>query len=60
MHDIKKVYSWVELLLCKYDALFQNGLGTLKDIQAKLVLALAAVPKFFKTTACALRTPWGN
>ena len=47
-HDIKKVYSEVELLLRKYDALFQDGLGTLKDIQAKLMLTPEAVPKFFK------------
>lgn len=31
-HDIKKVYSGVELLLRKYETLFQDGLGTLKDI----------------------------
>ena len=47
-HDIKKVYSEVELLLRKYDALFQDGLGTLKDIQAKLMLTPEAIPKFFK------------
>ena len=47
-HDIKKVYSGVELLLRKYETLFQDGLGTLKDIQAKLVLTPEAVPKFYK------------
>ena len=39
------------MLLRKYDTLFQDGLGTLKAIQAKIMLTPAVVPKFFKPRA---------
>ena len=40
-----KIFN-VKSLLHEYDELFAEGLGTMKDIEAKLTLKENAVPKF--------------
>ena len=45
---IKQVRTGLEPLLQKYSEVFQEELGTLKGIEAKLVVKENAVPKFHK------------
>ena len=46
--SIKKIYSELETVLNRHNVLFEEGLGTLQGIQAKLSLKPDATPKYCK------------
>jgi len=46
--SIKQMLKPVDHLLSKHQQLFQEGLGTLKDVRASLTVKPGAKPKFFR------------